>query len=106
MIEQNAHLISFMPNEPEPDEWASPNNSEWVIGVDMAGSIFIVGAPNIHPSFFDGGYTAENIGFPPDIVDVDAGLYKAICSFSTSTDWETGQVDDWSFDIESLELIK
>lgn len=57
----------------------SPQNSEWVVAVDLGGMISILKAPNIHYSFFDNGTSAEDIGFSPDI-DLDPGVYLFICN--------------------------
>lgn len=98
-------VISLVDDGIEEPEYDPPEGSVWLIGVDMQGCVFILDTPNIHYSFFDNGYNAEDMGFPYDLVDTEAGVYRVTCSFKTSTDWESGQVDDYWFNPTKMERI-
>lgn len=89
--------------EESVEDWDSPHNSEWILGVDIWGVVFIVKAPNIHPSFLE-DRSAEMVGFHTE-VNEEAGLYKAVCDYYVSTCWETGTVDDWEFEIKRMDKI-
>ena len=97
--------LTPMQDDDEPD-WDAPNGSEWIIAVDIGNRVSIISAPNIHYSFFDGGDTANDIGFPEDWKDVEPGVYRVTAAYSTSTCRETGYVDDHYFDVASHEKIE
>ena len=86
------------------EEYDEPNNSSWILCISDRGVCSVMSAPNIHFSFFDNGYEADDIpllGYEK----LPAGVYKVIMSFSTSVDWETGIVDDVFFNYESHETL-
>lgn len=88
--------------EPEYD---SPNGSTWIVAVDYAGRVTVLDAPNIHYSFLDNGPEAEYLGLPPDVDDMDPGVYRWKCSYNPHVDWESGKVDDYDFEIEESVLL-
>jgi len=93
--------ITTSDKDDEPD-WESPHNSEWILAVDSRDNIIVISHPSIHDSFFDNGYEAEYIGLPMyGGKDMPMGVYKCICSYHTSTDFESGHIDEWWFEIES-----
>lgn len=92
--------LTIIEDEKEP-EYDSPNDSKWIVGIDHWGSVFLIEPPNIHTSFLE-CTTVEDIGLPYEIDDKDPGIYEMICSFWTTTDWESGHVDDYGFDCEKL----
>jgi hypothetical protein len=103
-------ILNIAPDFPsdEPD-YDSPQKSEWILGLDMDGSVFVVVAPNIHHDFFECGMDAELIGLPDVIEDKDPGLYKAICSLHESGggSYYGGYADyDYSFEIDELTPVK
>lgn len=86
------------------EEYESHFKTKWTIGVDKFGYVFVIKAPNIHPSFFDNGDSAEYIGLPITM-DVDAGVYEITCNFVAHRDWESGLVDDYEFEVEESKLL-
>lgn len=79
------NLLTIIADEPGVDEdgkeYAKPGMQEWVIGIDRDSTPFILSPPDIHWSFFENGYAAEDVclrGIPEDI---DAGVYKMTFSF-------------------------
>jgi hypothetical protein len=94
-------LIKANKKEDNEPEWDSPDNSEWILGISDNGTVYVLSKPNIHESFFDNGDDAEMIGLPTEIED-KTGVYKCICSYHQTKDWESGHVDDWWFEIESM----
>lgn len=90
----------------EGEEFVSPVRSHWIVSVDIGGFVSILKAPNIHPSFFDAGSSAEDIGLPFECTDkTPPGVYLWICTPYSSTDWETGYVDDFGFEVEAEQLL-
>ncbi len=83
----------------------SPHNSEWIVGIDAWGCVFVLKAPNIHFSFFDNAHNAECIGIPFEMPEEKAGVYKMRCSYHELTDWESGIVDDYEFHCEELTKV-
>lgn len=83
--------------EPESD-YEQPNGSVWILGVDFQGATFLIEAPNIHPGFLEMSNT-EELGLPFELPHLEPGVYSMKMSFSTSTDWESGQVDDYTFEV-------
>lgn len=67
-------------------DYQDPDGSEWIIGVDQWGALFIVSAPNIPPDLLD-SHTAEEIGIGYHVNDFDRsftwrpGLYRVTMSF-------------------------
>lgn len=96
--------IQAFDDEEEPD-YDSPNGSVWIVAVDYAGRVTVLETPNIHHSFLDNGPEAEYLGLPPDVDDMDPGVYRWTCSYHTHTDWETGKVDDYDFEVEESVLL-
>lgn len=95
--------MEVIPNGEEP-EFDSPHGSVWIVAVDYAGRVAVLQAPNIHYSFLDNGPEAEYLGLP-ESVEEEPGVYRWTCSYHTSTDWESGHVDDWHFEVEKQELL-
>lgn len=91
------NLASENPIVVTPD-FDSPHNSVWTIAVDIGGNISVLSVPNIHPSYFENGESAESIGLPSDC-DLPAGMYSITCSFTEHTNIEGGQVDEYEFNI-------
>lgn len=89
-------------HEPEYD---SPDGSVWIVAVDYGGNVSVLEAPNIHHCFLDNGPEAEYLGLPPNVDDMDPGVYRWTCSYRTHTDWESGQVDDYDFEVEESVLL-
>lgn len=89
----------------EDDEYESPNGSKWVVAIDTTGFVTILKAPNIHPSFFDCGACAEDIGLPFDVCDTAPGVYEWTCNYSHTVDWESGLPDDHEFDVTAERLL-
>lgn len=89
----------------EEPEFDSPDGSEWIVAVDYAGRVTVLEAPNIHYSFLDNGPKAEYLGLPPDVDDMDPGVYRWKCSYNPHVDWESGHVDDYDFEIEESVLL-
>lgn len=89
----------------EPDEpFDSPDFSKWIVAIDEEGNVHVLSKPNIHYTFYDNGNSAEEIGLPYE-TDNPPGVYEWICSFNQTTDWESGHVDGWSFDVEEEKLL-
>lgn len=90
--------------DPVEDEYDPPFGSVWLVVVDYAGRVSVLETPNIHPALLDEGPQAEYLGIPPDS-DSAPGIYRWTCSYHESRDWESGQVDNWWFDVEKEELV-
>lgn len=91
-------------NEQEECEYESPNNSVWIVAVDVSGNVSVLDTPNMDPYFFDNGGSAEEMGLPPDC-NLAPGVYRWTCSFYQHIDWETGHVDDYTFEPIKEELL-
>lgn len=100
----NIAHIDILEEEEEP-EYDSPNGSVWIVAVDYAGRVTVLQAPNIHHSFLDNGPEAEYLGLPPDVDEMDPGVYRWTCSYNTHIDWESGHVDDFDFEIAESVLL-
>lgn len=96
--------IQILDDAEEP-EYDSPNGSVWIVAVDYAGKVTVLETPNIHDALLDNGPEAEYLGLPPDVDDLDPGVYRWTCSYHTSTDRESGLVDDFSFEVEESVLL-
>lgn len=76
--------------------------TEWVVGVDKWGEVFIINAPDIAPHFLE-YRTAEEIGIEPyQWPGTSAGVYLIKCEYEENHDPETGMVDDYRFRIVSI----
>lgn len=93
-----------MADDEEP-EYDSPNGSVWIVAVDHAGRVSVLETPNIHYALLENGPEAEYLGLPPDVDDMDPGVYRWTCSYHTHTDRESGLVDDYDFEIEESVLL-
>jgi hypothetical protein len=96
--------ITTIDCDDEPD-WDSPHSSVWVLAVDISGNVSVLEPPSIHDSFFDNGPDAESIGLPYENIELPMGVYKVICDFTESRDWETGCIDEWYFEPRSWEPL-
>ena len=90
--------------EEEKPVFDSPHNSKWIMSVSDDGTLTILSFPNIHDSFLEIGKLPDEFGLP-ELVEEATGVYEVICSFSESTDFESGEVDDWNFKIESMKPL-
>lgn len=71
------------------ENWESPKGSVWILGVDIAGIVFILQTPNLHPSFFEESDAEGVLGWP-DTDEVGPGVYRVTMDF-----WFAhGQLDD------------
>ena len=80
-------------------EWETPRDDhEYVIAVGRDGTAIFMITPLIHETFFENAHDhLEDNGF--DIPEgLGAGIYKCHFHFSEYRDWESGIIDDWSFD--------
>lgn len=76
--------------------------TEWVVGVDKWGEMFIIAAPDIAPHFLE-YRTVEEIGIEPyQWPGTSAGVYLIKCEYEENHDPETGMVDDYRFRIVSI----
>jgi hypothetical protein len=91
----------------EEDPYVYPSDDlEYIIAVGKDGTAIFLQTPDIHYSFFENARDMlEDNGFAiPE--GLGAGIYKCHFHHWTSTDWESGMVDDWGFDcIDEPELI-
>lgn len=44
-------------------------------------------------------------GLPPDVDDMDPGVYRWMCSYHTHIDRESGHVEDYDFEVEESVLL-
>lgn len=91
--------------EVEEPEFDSPNGSVWIVAVDIAGKVTVLQSPNIHYAILENGPEAEYLGLPSEVDDKDPGVYRWVCSYLTTTDWESGHVDGWEFEVEESVLL-
>jgi hypothetical protein len=93
--------------EYEQPEYEQPNDDqEYIVAVGNGGTAIFLHTPNIHECFFENARDhLDDNGFAiPD--DLCAGVYRMKFHYFSSTDWETGYVDDWGFDcIGNPELL-
>lgn len=99
-----AEEIQIVDDGDEP-EYDSPHGSVWIVAVDYAGKVAVLETPNIHHAFLENGPEAEYLGLPPDVDDMDPGVYRWTCSYHASTDWESGICDGWDFHVEESVLL-
>ena len=93
----------------QPDEgYDDPNGSEWVIGVDAWGALFVVQHPNLAPEFLD-YKNAEEIGIGYSTKELDTerewkpGLYKIKMAFRVHYHGEYGNDEEWLIEPISIE---
>lgn len=103
-LEQEVEDIQVVDEYSEP-EYDSPNGSVWIVAVDYAGRVTVLETPNIHHAFLENGPEAEYLGLPPDVDEMDPGVYRWTCSYHPHTDWESGKVDDYDFEVEESVLL-
>lgn len=96
--------IQVVGEDDEP-EYDSPHGSVWIVAVDYAGRVTVLETPNIHHAFLENGPEAEYLGLPPDVDDMDPGVYRWTCSYHASKDWESGVCDGWDFAVEESVLL-
>lgn len=101
-VEETEDMLIMVDEEPEYD---SPHGSVWIVAVDYAGRVTVLDPPNLHPGIMDNGPEAEYLGIPPDVDDMDPGVYRWTCSYHTHIDRESGHVDDYDFEIEESVLL-
>ncbi len=89
----------------EEPEYDSPHGSEWIVAVDISGSVTILDAPNIHYSFFDNGLSAEYIGLPFECEDLGPGIYKWVCDVHGGRDEFTGEYWGPEFSVREQTLL-
>lgn len=82
----------------EPD-WVKPTEDlDYIVAIGREGTAMFLDTPLIHESFFENAKDMlddNGFGIEEGLV---AGVYKFHFKFWTSTDWESGIVDDWGFD--------
>lgn len=96
--------IQVLPKIEEP-EFDSPNGSVWIVAVDISGKVTVLQTPNIHYALLENGPKAEYLGLPSEVDDKDPGVYRWTCNYVTHTDWESGHVDGWDFEVEESVLL-
>lgn len=97
-------IIRINPECGVDDIFDSPHGSVWVVAVDVNGGVSILKSPNIDPYFFDSGTVAEYLGLPFE-VDKAPGVYEWVCDYVEHRDWESGQVDDVTFEVREERLL-
>lgn len=90
--------------ESKESEFENPEGSVWVMAVDHKGYLSILKAPNIDPGFFASN-DMEEIGWPEQICDTSAGVYRIVAEFYESRCWETNIIDDWGFNFKEMEPL-
>lgn len=92
-------LIFEEGDEPEDQDFDSPNGSKWIVAVDHCGMVSILKKPNIHWAFFDCGEGAEEIGLPFELADCEPGVYEWTCNLRQTFCPETNCADGAEFDV-------
>lgn len=103
-LPQDSEEVQVLGEDEEP-VFDSPQGSVWIVAVDYSGKVTVLQPPNIHYSLLDNGPEAEYLGLPESVDDLDPGVYRWTCSYHTHTDWESGKVDDYNFQVEEEELL-
>ena len=85
--------------EPEEEQFDSPNGSKWIVSVDHCGIVSILQKPNIHWAFFDCGEGAEEVGLPFELDDCAPGVYEWTCTLRQTFCPETNCADGAEFDV-------
>ena len=96
-------LATVEPTEKEP-EYDSLELTEWILAVSDNGSLYILSAPNIHPSLLEDGLAAEYL-FGVEEVNEKAGVYKVTANLETSEDYESGHIEFDGFSLNEFELL-
>jgi len=106
LLAENSNNIDEIAIQGEPEEpvFDSPNGSRWIVAVADDGAVSVLSKPFIHDSFFESGSSPEDMGLPCE-VDRESGVYEWICNIDYSTDWESGMVDDWCFEVIEEKLL-
>lgn len=98
--------IEPISDDQENEEFEPANRSKWIVAIDFKGNVSVLKAPNIHPSFFEMGTDAETLGLPFEGFEEHAGcVFEWICSFHEHKDWESGIVEDYSFEVEQEKML-
>lgn len=100
-------VIKTVLNDTDADQpvFDNPHGSEWIVSIDCRGDVSIIKHPNIHSGFFEGGMNAEYIGLPFEETGLQPGVYKWICDFEETHDWETGNVDGCEFSVRETTCL-
>ena len=102
MVIINMDIIeSGSDDEPKFDH---PNGSKWIVSVDISGNVAVLNTPNLCDGLLEPEFPSGIIGFPCDS-ELNPGVYEWTCDYSESIDWESGHVDDWSFDVYESKLL-
>jgi hypothetical protein len=81
-----------------------PNGSKWIVSVDIDGNVMVLNTPNLCDGMLEREVPFGIIGFPCDSL-LSPGVYEWTCDYSESIDWESGHVDDWSFEVSESKLL-
>lgn len=84
-------------------DYDDPQITEWVVSVDVWGSVSILEHPNIHHAFLE-PLNAEEIGLDYE-VDWTPGVYKLVCELHLISDWETNTVEEINFHTQTKEKL-
>lgn len=103
MIKSNGNPAYDIYDE-DMEEYDSPYNSVWTVAVDIAGNVSVLDMPNIK-ALSDIGKTAEELGIPPIVDNVEPGIYEWICSYHPHIKVDDGHVEDWNFEVEKEKLL-
>ena len=98
--DHESHLNDFN----ETNEFDDPNGSEWIIGVDAWGKVFIVEAPNIHPGFLQ-FKNSEEIGLPYELPEEKPGIYSATMAFVARPYGQYGADVEYEFEPTRFDRI-
>lgn len=65
-------------------EYEEPQGSVWIIGVDYDNQLFVIDFPNLWQCEERG--SAEDMGLPPDTIDVGPGVYRVTMDYVEADD--------------------
>lgn len=91
---------------PEPDEepqWDDPQGCQAIVAVGSDGDYVMLRKPNLW--MFDVEKRPQDNGFGESFDDLAPGVYLITYSYHTHRDWESGHIDDWTFEPEKIELL-
>lgn len=88
----------------EEENYDPPGGSVWIVAVDIDGMVSVLETPNIHECFLE-SKNAEEMGLPCEVLDTPPGVYKWTCAYCEHVDWESGKVDDYTFEPFAEELL-